>query len=62
MASEDRRKTARKPSGKKEKPMPQKEQSERFKETARALESDESGERFLRVVGQVLRPATPKSD
>lgn len=46
MASGDRRSTDQKPSGKRKKKLSQKEQSERFKETARKLEVDESGEAF----------------
>lgn len=54
MASGDPQNTARKPTGKKAKPLSQKEQSERFKETARELEADESGEAFERVVDRLL--------
>lgn len=55
MASGDRPATSRKPSGKKAKPISQKEQSERFKETARKLESDESGEAFDRAMDTLVR-------
>lgn len=58
MASGDPQNTARKPTGKKAKPLSQKEQSERFKETARELEADESGEAFNDALARVL----PKRD
>lgn len=46
--------------GKKTKPEPDnKEQSERFIETARELESDESGKAFERVVNKITPKATP---
>lgn len=65
MASDDRPSTAPrpkpKPSGKKAKPLSQKEQSERFKQTARELEADESGEAFENVVGDLLKPKRPDS-
>lgn len=54
MASGDRANTSRKPSGKKAGKLSQKEQSERFKETARTLESDETGEAFERAVEQII--------
>ena len=54
--------TARKPSGKKAKKLSQKEQSERFKEAARELEADETGEAFERVLGTVLSPKAPKEE
>lgn len=57
MASGDRPNTARKPSGKKAKPISQKEQSERFKQTARELEADESGEAFERAISSILSEA-----
>ena len=56
MASGDRPNTAPKPSGKKTKPLSQKEQSERFKEAARELEVDESGEAFDAATKVILRP------
>ena len=56
MASGDPQNTARKPTGKKANPLSQKEQSERFKETARELEADESGEAFERSVSAILNP------
>lgn len=58
MASGDPADTDRrpKPSGKKKKKLSQREQSERFIETARALEADESGERFDAVVSRVIKP------
>lgn len=46
----------KKPSGKKAKPLSQREQSERFKETARELGVDESGRDFERVVEKLLPP------
>ena len=55
MASGDPPNTARKPSGKKAQKLSQKEQSERFKETARELEADESGEAFERVTNALLK-------
>lgn len=58
MASGDRPNTARKPPGKKAKKLSQKEQSERFKETARELGADETGKAFERAVTTVL-PARP---
>ena len=48
---------------KKAKPKPRltdKEQSERFKATARELEVDESGKIFERTAGAILRPKPPK--
>jgi hypothetical protein len=45
------------PKKKKAKPkLTDKEQSERFKETARELGVDEGGEEFERVVGKIARP------
>jgi hypothetical protein len=54
MASGDHPNTARKPSGKKAKKLSQKEQSERFKETARELGADENGEAFKRAIETIL--------
>lgn len=54
MASGDRPNTDRKPSGKKAKPLSQEEQSERFKETARQLEADESGKSFEKTISIIL--------
>jgi hypothetical protein len=54
MASGDRPNTARKPSGKKGKKLSQKEQSERFKETARKLDADESGKPFEKAIKGLL--------
>lgn len=59
MASGDHQDTARKPSGKKKKKLSQKEQSERFIETARKLEADETGEAFERALRRVIKPAQP---
>lgn len=56
MASGDRPNTAQKPPGKKTKKLSQKEQSERFKETARELEADESGATFERAINQIVKP------
>ena len=56
MASGDRPSTARKPPVKKAGKLSQKEQSERFKETARGLDVDDSGASFERVVGAILKP------
>ncbi len=61
MASGDRPNTARKPSGKKANPLSQKEQSERFKETARELEADESGKAFERAMGVLIKPKSGRS-
>jgi len=54
MASTVRPDTAQKPSGKKAKKISQKEQSERFKETARELEVDETGESFQQAFVKIL--------
>jgi hypothetical protein len=54
MATGDRPNIAPKPSGKKTKKLSQKEQSERFKETARKLGTDESGKAFDVAVKRVL--------
>lgn len=43
-----------KPTGKKAEVLSQKKQSERFKEAARELEADETGEAFKRAVGVIL--------
>ncbi|MBT3071677.1 hypothetical protein KKP04_12470 [Rhodomicrobium sp. Az07] len=37
-----------------------KEQSERFRQTARELEADETGEAFERAFGKIVPPKTPK--
>ncbi len=60
MASGDRPNTARKPPGKKTGKLSQKEQSERFKEAARELEADESGEAFERALKAIAKPASPR--
>ena len=57
MASGDPPNTARKPTGKKAKKLSQKEQSERFKETARELGVDGSDEQFERAMTRIARPA-----
>lgn len=54
MASGDHQNTAQKPSGKKAKKLSQKEQSERFMETARELEVDESGSAFDRTIDRIF--------
>ncbi len=55
---------ARKPSGgskaKKPKRLSQKEQSERFIQTAREVGADESGEEFGKVLDYVIPPVPPK--
>ncbi len=56
MASGDPPNTARKPSGKKATKLSQKEQSERFKETARELEASEDADLFERALDVVLKP------
>lgn len=49
-----------KPAGKaKAKKLSQKEQSERFKEAARTLGVDESGEAFERAIKAILPPGSP---
>jgi hypothetical protein len=60
MASGNRPNTARKPPGKKAKKLSQKEQSERFKETARELEADESGEAFERAMEAIVSGKEPR--
>lgn len=68
MASGDRRITARKPkdgekpAGKKAKKLSQKEQSERFIETARALGADETGRDFDAIADRLLPPKEPIRD
>lgn len=54
MASGDHPDTSRKPSGKKTTKLSQKEQSERFKETARELDVDESGDDFDAALRRIL--------
>jgi hypothetical protein len=56
MASGKPQNTAPKPSGKKAGKLSQKEQSERFKEAARELEADESGEEFNASMAKILTP------
>ena len=50
----------KKPSGKKAKPLSQREQSARFKETARELGVDESGQQFTKAVEALLHPLPKK--
>jgi hypothetical protein len=50
----------RKPKPKPEKDASEKPQSERFKETARKLEADQSGVSFKRALGEILPPKRPK--
>ena len=45
-----------KPSGKTAGKLSQKEQSERFKETARELEADESGKAFNQAIDVIVPP------
>lgn len=53
---------AKKPGKKpKEKKMTSKEQSERFKQTARDIEADESGESFERAFAKLIPAQTKKS-
>ena len=54
MASGDQANTSRKPTGKKAKKLSQKEQSERFIETARELDSDESGKAFESALDRLI--------
>jgi hypothetical protein len=51
-----------KPTGKKAKRLSQKEQSERFKEAARELEADESGEAFERLMDEIASKRRRLSD
>ncbi len=62
MASDDPADTAArpKPIGKKAKKLSQREQSERFIETARTLEADESGERFDKAMRALVPPKQKK--
>ncbi|MDG4855400.1 MULTISPECIES: hypothetical protein [unclassified Mesorhizobium] len=60
MASGDRPNTARKPLGKKAVKLSQKEQSERFKKTARELEIDDSRDAFDRALEKIAKPAKRK--
>jgi hypothetical protein len=62
MASGDHPNTARKPPGKKAKKLSQKEQSERFKEAARELGADESGEAFNRALDRIAPPRPGRRD
>lgn len=61
MVSGDPQNTAPKPSGRKAKKLSQKEQSERFMETARELDVDESGKAFERAAGAILPPRSKPS-
>jgi hypothetical protein len=61
MASGKPQDTAPKPSGKKAGKLSQKEQSERFKETARLLEADEGGADFNSAIDRIL-PEKAKSN
>ena len=49
----------RKPKPKPKKEAPDREQSERFKETARKLEADKSGSLFERALRAIMPPKTP---
>lgn len=53
MVSGDPPNTAPKPTGKKATKLSQKEQSERFKETARELEADETGKAFEHALDKI---------
>jgi hypothetical protein len=57
MAEKQRRKPLPKPTKK----MTQAEQSERFKETARKLGADETGEAFERAMRRIARPPVKRS-
>jgi hypothetical protein len=57
MVSGDRPNIAPKLSGKKAKKLSQKEQSERFKEAARNLDADETGEAFERTLRTIIKPS-----
>lgn len=57
-SSPSKKPRAKKPKAGSSKKMTQKEQSERFKETARQLDVDESGEAFERAVDKIL-PTKP---
>ncbi len=59
MASGDHQNTDRKPPGKKAGKLSQNEQSERFKQTARELGADESGESFERAMRQLVKIKRP---
>jgi hypothetical protein len=61
MASGDPPNTDAKPSGKKARKLSQKEQSERFKETARELGAGESDDAFNRALETVLPQAVPNT-
>jgi uncharacterized membrane protein len=55
MASGDPPNTAQKPRPKKAKKLSQKEQSERFKQTARELKVDESGQKFEKIFDAISK-------
>jgi hypothetical protein len=50
------------PKPKPTKKMTQAEQSERFKETARALGAEESGQAFARAIERILPPTSIRRD
>lgn len=56
MALGDHQNTNRKSKGKKTKKLSQKEQSERFKETALTLDVDESGKAFKQAFKKIAPP------
>lgn len=62
MALGDRKKPAKKPSGKKATEISQKEQSERFKDAARTLGAEESGDAFSQAVDRILKPRAVRRD
>ncbi|ODA66874.1 hypothetical protein A7A08_02171 [Methyloligella halotolerans] len=51
-----------KPKPKKQDEKPDKPQSERFKETAREVEADQSGALFNKALERVLRPGRSRED
>lgn len=60
--STDHQNTKQKPSGKKAKRLSQKEQSERFIETARELEADENGNLFDQTIKKIIQSKQPSKD
>jgi len=65
MVSGDPQNTKQNPSRKKKKKLSQKEQSDRFIQTAQELEVNEDSEAFNRVFDEVVKPslsARPKDD
>jgi hypothetical protein len=65
MVSGDLQNTEKKPPRKKSKKLSQKEQSDRFIQTAQELEANEDSEAFNRVFDEIVKPslsARPKDD